>query len=220
LKRLPYRVTRVTLVSLLLAAATTSFAQQGVRKLDPPQPVMESGIVEVIEFFAYGCGGCAAIDGPFDDWAKKQPKDVKIRRVPSPTPVAGVDSATLYYTLESMGQLKRLHAAIFNGIHVEKQMLGHGPTLLKWLEKNGVDPARYNLMRTSFSTLTKINSAGKMAEDYRVASTPTFVVQGRVAISPTSRSVAELFGRIDKAIAEARTVATKRERGVGSRVAI
>jgi len=56
LKRLPYRVTRVTLVSLLLAAATTSFAQQGVRKLDPPQPVMESGIVEVIEFFAYGCG--------------------------------------------------------------------------------------------------------------------------------------------------------------------
>ena len=200
---------RITLASLLLAAATTCVAQQGVRKLNPPRPVNESGVIEVMEFFAYGCGPCAAIDGPFDEWAKTQPKDVKIRRIPSPAPIAGVDSATLYYTLESMGQLKRLHTAIFNAIHVEKQMLGHGPTLMKWLEKNGVEPARYNLMRASFSTSTKINSAGKMSEDYGIRSTPTLVVQGRVAISPTGNSVTELFGRLNKAIAEARTSATK-----------
>lgn len=190
--------------------ATTSLAQQGVRKLNPPQPVNDSGIIEVIEFFAYGCGYCAAVDAPLDEWAKAQPKDVKIRRVPSPAPIAGVDSATLYYTLESMGQLKRLHAAIFNAIHVEKKMLGHGPTLKKWLEKNGVDPARYELVRTSFSTLTKINSAGKMSEDYRITSTPTIVVQGRIAISPTGPRVGELLGRVDKAVAEARAAPTPR----------
>jgi len=208
-RHLSYRVARIMLAPLLLAVATAGLAQQGVRKINPPQPVNERGIVEVLEFFAYGCGACAAIDGPFVEWAKMQPKDVKIRRIPSPAPVAGVDTATLYYTLETMGQLKRLHAAIFKAIHVEKQMLGHGPTLMKWLEKNGVDPARYNLMRTSFSTLTKINSASKMSEDYRITSTPTFVVQGRVAISPTGKGTTELFGRLDKAIAEARAAATK-----------
>ena len=209
-RQLSYRVARITLTSLLLAVATTSFAQPGVRKINPPQPVNERGIVEVLEFFAYGCGACAAIDGPFDEWVKMQPKDVKIRRIPSPAPIAGVDTATLYYTLEAMGQLKRLHEAIFNAIHVEKQMLGHGPTLMKWLEKNGVDPARYNLMRTSFSALTKINTAARMSEDYRITSTPTFVVQGRVAISPMGKGTTELFGRLDKAIAEARAAATKR----------
>ena len=53
--------------------------------LTPPQ-------VEVIEFFAYGGPHCVDLETPFEASAKRQPTDVKSYRIPSNTPIAGVDS--------------------------------------------------------------------------------------------------------------------------------
>ena len=53
-----------------------------VVKLNLPQPVENDGKIEVLEFFAYGCPHCAALEPKLEAWSKKLPTDVKIKRVP------------------------------------------------------------------------------------------------------------------------------------------
>ena len=50
------------LVIFAFVMAPKAAAAQGapdVMRLDPPQPTPDNGKVEIIEFFAYGCGHCA-----------------------------------------------------------------------------------------------------------------------------------------------------------------
>ena len=185
-------------------AFTVVHAQQGVTPLNPPQPVENDGKVEVLEFFAYGCIHCANLEPTLEAWARKQPADVKVRRIPSPVPIMGIDSTVMYYSLEALGQIDRLHAKIFDAAHLEKVVLGNPAILNKWLEKNGVDPKKYEEVQKSFSVVTKANRARKMVEDYKIHATPTIVVNGRYAIEQGNRGAPAMFANVDQLVGQAR----------------
>lgn len=185
-------------------AFTAAYAQQGVTPINPPQPVENDGKVEVLEFFAYGCIHCANLEPSLEAWAKKQPPDVKFRRIPSPVAIMGIDSTVLYYSLEALGQIERLHPKIFEAIHLEKVTLGNPAVLNKWLEKNGVDPKKYEEAQKSFSVVTKAKRAVKMVEDYRINATPTMVVNGRFLLEQGTTGAQVLFSNVDQQIALAR----------------
>ena len=187
-----------------VCAFTAAHAQQGVTPLNPPQPVENDGKVEVLEFFAYGCIHCANLEPTLEAWARKQPADVKVRRIPSPVPIMGIDSTVMYYSLEALGQIDRLHAKIFDAAHLEKVVLGNPAILNKWLEKNGVDPKKYEEVQKSFSVVTKANRARKMVEDYKIHATPTIVVNGRYAIEQGNRGAPAMFANVDQLVGQAR----------------
>lgn len=167
-----------TLVSAQ-APAPAMDPKTGITRLDPPQPVDNDGKIEVLEFFAYGCIACANIEPQVEAWLKTLPPDVKFRRVPAGFRLMGTDDLAMFYTLEAMGQLDRIHKKIFDALHSERVTLGHKPTLLKWLEKNGVDPKKYEEVEKSFTVQTRISRARAMVGGYKVISTPTFAVHGR-----------------------------------------
>lgn len=169
--------------------------------VSPPQPVENDGKIEVIEFFAYGCHVCANAEPQIKAWLAKQGPDVKFRRIPSLNNVRGIDSIPLFYALEAMGQVERLHQKIFDAANLENVMLGHQPTLLKWLEKNGVKAADYEAMLKSFSVDNKVKRAQRMNQDYRAASTPYFVVDGRHALSGIGP---ETFSVMDQLVEQTR----------------
>ena len=185
-------------------AFATAYAQQGVMPLDPPQPVENDGRVEVLEFFAYGCIHCANLEPSLEAWSKKQPTDVKVRRIPSPVAIMGIDSTVMYYSLEALGQIERLHPKVFEAAHIEKVVLGNPAVLNKWLEKNGVDPKKYEEVQKSFSVVTKVTRARKMVEQYKIQATPTLVVNGRYTLEQGSSGAQVMFGKVDQLIAEAR----------------
>lgn len=186
-------------------AFTALHAQQGVKPLNPPQPVENDGKIEVLEFFAYGCIHCANLEPALDAWAKKQPSDVKVKRIPSPALAMGIDSTVMYYSLEALGQIDRLHAKIFEAVHLEKVVLGNPSVLNKWLEKNGVDPKKYEEVQKSFSVVTKANRARKMVDDYKISATPTMVVNGRYSLEQGTGGAAALFANIDQLVGQARS---------------
>jgi len=185
-------------------AFTAAHAQQGVTPINPPQPVENDGKVEVLEFFAYGCIHCANLEPALEAWAKKQPPDVKLKRIPSPAAIMGIDSTVLYYSLEALGQIDRLHPKLFEAIHLEKVTIGNPAILNKWLEKNGVDPKKYEEAQKSFSVVTKAKRATKMVEDYRITATPTMVVNGRFLLEQGTAGAQVLFANVDQQIAQAR----------------
>jgi protein dithiol oxidoreductase (disulfide-forming) len=188
---------------LLAAPSVHAQSSREVTLIDPPQPVPNDGTIEVLEFFSYGCVHCANLEPPMDAWIKKLPADVKVRRVPSGFNLANIEEISLYHTLEAMGQIERLHKKIFDAVHNERVMLGHKPTLLKWLEKNGVDPKQYETVEKSFSVVNRVNRGRQLASQYKVTSTPTIVVAGRAGVIQVG-GAANMLASVDALIAQAR----------------
>jgi protein dithiol oxidoreductase (disulfide-forming) len=199
----------IALVMVVSATVATSAQSQQARDivpLNPPQPVENDGKVEVLEFFAYGCPHCAALEPKLEAWSKKLPADVKLKRVPAAFAIRGIDTAPIFYTLEAMGLQEKLQQKIFDAANVQNVILGNPATLNSWLEKQGVDIKKYEDIQKSFSIQNKIARAKRMSVDYKIESVPTLVVNGRFAATtphgPTGPE--QLFANIDKLIADAR----------------
>lgn len=198
-------------VATSIGFAATAFAQpqspsgstRDVVTLNPPQVVENDGKVEVLEFFGYGCIHCANLEPRLEAWSKKQPADVKLKRVPVSFAIRGLDSIPLFYTLEAMGLQEKLHQKIFDAANVENVILGNPATLNSWLEKQGVDTKKFEEVQKSFSVQNKVARAKKMTEDYKIQATPTLIVNGRFSIQQTA-GPDKLFANIDRLIAEAR----------------
>ncbi len=192
-------------IALIAAFAIGNVIAQGgprdVTPLNPPQPVENDGKLEVLEFFAYGCIHCANLEPRLAEWMARQPADVKVKRVPAAFAVRGIDSAPIFYTLEAMGLQEKLHQKLFDAANLENVMLGNAATLNKWLEKQGVDPKKYEEMQRSFSVQNKINRARRMSSDYKVQSTPAVAVNGRFLLEGGSE---QLFANVDQLLANAR----------------
>ena len=187
----------------LLIGLASAQAPKEVTPIDPAQPTPNDGTIEVLEFFDYGCIHCANLEPPLEAWVAKLPPDVKFRRSPAGFGSGGVDSVPIFFTLEAMGQLDRLHKKLFEAVFNERVMLGSKPVLLKWLEKQGVDPKQYESIEKSFSVDSKIKRARQMPSLYKVTATPMIAVNGRFVVQQVGGSAA-FFGTIDRLVAEAR----------------
>ena len=190
-------------VAFFIASAAAQAPREMV-PIDPPQPVENDGRIEVLEFFAYGCIHCANLEPRLAEWIARQPADVKVKRIPAAFAVRGIDTPPIFYTLEAMGLQEKLHQKLFDAANLENVMLGNPAVLNKWLEKQGVDPKKYEELQRSFSVQTKIARARKMSSDYKIQSTPTMTVNGRFLLEGGSE---RLFSNIDQLIADARGAA-------------
>lgn len=138
------------------------------------------GKIEVIEFFWYGCPHCNAFEPALDAWAKKLPPDVAFRRVPVAfRDEPFVSHQKIFYALDAMGLIPTLHRKVFYAIHGERQKLDKPADIQAFMQKNGVDGAKFMETFNSFSVQTKARQAAKLAADYKIDGVPAIGVQGR-----------------------------------------
>ena len=163
------------------------------------------GKVEVVEFFWYGCPHCNSFEPQLEAWAKKQPADVVLRRVPVAFRDDFVPHQRLFYTLEAMGKLDELHRKVFQVIHVDKQSTDKEASILAWAEKQGLDKAKFQELYNSFSVSTKARRAAQLQDAFKVEGVPALGIAGRYY---TDGSIAGNMGRAlqvsEYLIAEAR----------------
>lgn len=138
-----------------------------------------AGKIEVVEFFWYSCPHCNTFEPTFDAWAKRVPKDVVVRRIPVAFRDDFVPQQRLFYALEAMGLLDKLHAKVFAAIHAEKQNLSKGDAIVDWVVKQGVDKGKFLEQFNSFSTSTKATRGTQLQNAYRVEGVPALGVAGR-----------------------------------------
>jgi thiol:disulfide interchange protein DsbA len=138
-----------------------------------------AGKVEVVEFFWYSCSHCNAFEPALESWIKRVPKDVVVRRVPVAFQDSFVPQQRLFYTLEAMGLLDKLHAKVFAAIHGEKQNLAKADAIADWVAKQGVDKAKFVEQYNSFSVATKATRGTQLQNAYRVEGVPSLGVAGR-----------------------------------------
>jgi thiol:disulfide interchange protein DsbA len=148
--------------------------------LDKPAPVeAPSGKIEVVEFFWYSCPHCNTFEPTFAAWIKRVPKDVVVRRVPVAFRDDFAPQQRLFYTLEAMGLLDKLHAKVFTAIHVEKQNLARVEAIADWVAKQGVDKTKFMEQFNSFSVSTKASRGTQLQNAYKVEGVPALGVAGR-----------------------------------------
>ncbi len=138
-----------------------------------------AGKVEVVEFFWYSCPHCNAFEPALDAWIKRLPQDVAVRRVPVAFRDDFVPQQRLFYALEAMGLVEKLHAKVFAAIHVEKQALAKPELIADWAAKQGVDKAKFLEQFNSFSVATKASRAAQLQNAYKVEGVPALGIAGR-----------------------------------------
>ena len=173
---------------LPLAAQPQQFPVEGTNyvKLGQAVPVPSGGKIDVIEFFWYGCPHCNAFEPTLDAWQKTLPADVAFKRVP----VAFSDEPfgahqRIFYALESLGLVEKMHRKVFYAIHNERMRLAKPDEIAAFMGKNGVDPAKFLEAYNSFSVQTKVAQAKQLAQAYKIDAVPAMGVQGRYYITGT-----------------------------------
>ncbi|MCZ8383317.1 thiol:disulfide interchange protein DsbA/DsbL [Achromobacter xylosoxidans] len=181
------------LIRILAAAALTATAffspashAQGTQAyvpINPPLPSDTPGKIEVLEFFAYTCPHCAAMEPMVEDWAKTKPADVVLKQVPIAFNAGMKPLQQLYYTLLALDR-PDLHAKVFTAIHGEHKRLIDKKAMGEWAAAQGVDRAKFDSVFDSFSVQTQVQRANQLAEAYRIEGTPSFAVGGKFMTSP------------------------------------
>jgi thiol:disulfide interchange protein DsbA len=175
-----------------LLGAASAWAQQAFRSgkdyITLERPVATeagNGKIEVLEFFWYSCPHCNQFEPAFEQWAKNAAKDVVVRRVPVAFRDDFVPQQRLYFTLEAMNLVEKMHIRVFTAIHGEKQMLNTDATVLAWAEKQGIDKAKFEQAYKSFGVATKAKRAVQLQNDFKIEGVPSLGVAGRYYIDGT-----------------------------------
>ena len=168
--------------ALPLAAGAQAAPVEGVSyiRLAQPAPTTAAGKIEVIEFFWYECPHCNAFEPALEAWAKRQPDDVALRRVPvwfREEPFSA--QQRLYYAIESMGLVPTLHRKVFRAIHGERVRIRTPEDIAAFALKNGVDPVQFIEAYNSFAVQAKSQQARQTASAYKIDAVPAMGVNGR-----------------------------------------
>jgi len=197
-------VRRSLMAAIALAPAFYALvagAQRGGQfmELNPPQPVESTNKIEVLEFFWYGCIHCYNLEPKIDTWLKTLPKDVEFRRVPAVFNDRWAHDAAIFYTFEAMGLLDKLHRPFFDAIHRDRLRSDNMQALNAWLEKQGVDPKKFEATVKSFGVQSKTKRAIRMTSGYQIDGTPAMAVHGRYTVG-ASEGMLEIVNNLVAAV--------------------
>ena len=152
-------------------------------RLDPPRPVASGDKIEVIEFFYYGCPVCYELEPALARWYFNSPGTVALRRVPALSSDNWDHFAKLFYSLEAVGQLGRLHWPVYDQFHFDGVKLNEEAGMLSWVGKNGIDKERFISAYRSPAVQEKLVAARQMIQTYDIKGVPSIVVDGKFVTS-------------------------------------
>jgi thiol:disulfide interchange protein DsbA len=206
--------------SFLLAALAALFAvlqsgfaaaQQPALKpnwdyeLIKPQPVASGDRIEVVEFFWYGCPHCNNLQPSLEAWLKRKPADVELRRIPAIFRESWVPHARLFYTLDALGEVGRLHQVVYRAIHLERESLMTASATAEWATRNGIDSNRWLAAYNSPEVERKVEESRAQTRAYSIQGTPSLVVDGRyMTSSGMAESMPAVITTLDGLIVMAR----------------
>lgn len=151
------------------------------------QPVQTGDKIEVVELFWYHCPHCFALEPVLEDWLDKaKPENAEYVRTPGIFRKSTIFDARVYYTLEALGVIDKMHGDIFQEIHVRKNPFTSMEDLSELLKKHGVNEVDFKAAFESFAVDTNLKQAQLMFERYQATGVPTIVIDGKYRATASS----------------------------------
>lgn len=196
------------LVTLFLGlAAASGHAEDSYTVLANPGVVEKAGMIEVREFFWYGCPHCYKLEPHLAKWLQSKPADVNFIRTPAALNPMWEANARGYYTAEALGIVEKTHTSLFQAIHVGKQQLFDQDSLTRFYAGYGADPKNFAGLYNSFAVSGKVGQSKALAQRYRLDGVPAVVVNGKYLIKGESEKV---IATINELIVKERVAARKK----------
>ena len=104
----------LTVVCMSLPAVAQDKRDFDYREI-PQQPIESGDKIEVIDFFWYGCPYCNSLPPILERWISNKPADITVRRIPAILRDNWAPHARVFYTLEALGEVERLHQRAYSG---------------------------------------------------------------------------------------------------------
>jgi thiol:disulfide interchange protein DsbA len=171
------------LVSMTACADAYTQGQDYI-ELSNPQPTSSGDKIEVVELFWYGCPHCYHLDPFLEEWVASKPDDVEFVRMPAVLGKRWVLLAKAYYTAELLGNLDKIHLALFKALHEDKNKINDEAALQDFFVDQGVSAEDFKNTFNSFAVSVKVNNAKQMTRRYSLTGVPTIIVNGKYSTSP------------------------------------
>jgi protein dithiol oxidoreductase (disulfide-forming) len=135
--------------------------------------------IEVTEFFWYKCPHCNKFEPALEAWVEKLPADVVFRRAPVAFRDEFVPQQRLFYALEAMGQIGKLHRKVFAAVHDQRVVLDNQEQITNWAVGQGLDRDAFTKQYDSFSVSSKSSKATQLMRDFKVSGVPSLGIAGK-----------------------------------------
>lgn len=168
--------------TVLLSLAAVTAVAGPYQTLANAGRVEKPGLIEVREFFWYGCPHCYTLEPHLANWLKSKPADVNFVRTPAALNPVWEASARGYYTAEIMGILEKSHGPLFQAIHRGGQRYYDQASLTKFYSSFGVSPATFASTYNSFAVSGKVERSRALAKFYGLDGVPAVIVNGKYLI--------------------------------------
>jgi thiol:disulfide interchange protein DsbA len=180
-----FRLFRPLVAALMLLTGPLAIAADPVegvnyKLLKPAVPTnVAPGKVEVVEVFWYACGHCYVLEPKIEAWERKgKPANVELVRMPAVWNELLKTHARLFYTIEVLGK-RELNAEAFREINVRGNRLDTPEKIEAFFTSRGVSKADFQKTFSGFAVESKLARAADLNKRYRIASTPTVVINGK-----------------------------------------
>lgn len=173
-------------------AAEPYVAGRDYTVLSNPGGVEKPGLIEVREFFWYGCPHCYKLEPYVANWLKTKPADINFVRTPAAMNPVWEQNARGFYAVEMMGLTARVHEPLFNAIQVGRQRLFDQASLGQFYARQGVDLNKFNALYNSFPVAGKIAQSRALATRYQLDGVPAMVVNGKYVVKGEDAKVVQV----------------------------
>jgi thiol:disulfide interchange protein DsbA len=184
-------LTSALAMSLPLPALSQRLPREGVdyKLVASPLPNSSKTHVDVLEFFQYTCPHCYAFQPYLQDWLKNKPTDASFIHAPLSFDPKFEAYVRLYFTLEAMNLVEKLHQQVFQAIHKEGALpkppaVPSESVIADYMAKQGVDKARWLQVFNSKEVRAKAATSMKLPDLYGVQGTPEIGIAGRYRTGP------------------------------------
>ncbi|ONG41310.1 disulfide bond formation protein DsbA [Alkanindiges hydrocarboniclasticus] len=157
-----------------------------------PGKVDKPGMIEVREFFWYGCPHCYILEPHVASWLAKKPANVNFVRSPAAMNPVWEQNARGYYAVDLMGMTNKVHKPLFDAIHQKNQRLFDQKSLANFYKGYGVDSNKFNAMFNSFAVSGKVAQSKQLAQAYQLDGVPAMVVNGKYVVKGENQKVIQV----------------------------
>lgn len=143
------------------------------------------GKITVIEAFWYQCPQCHALLPLIENWAKGNARRIHFLRLPLTVRAGYEDQEVLYHALEELGVAERVHAAIFEAIHIDGVPLKTLKEMADFLQWHDIAPQDFIKVARSSAVKARVAAGRSLLAHYRIKGVPVMVIDGRYLTSAT-----------------------------------
>ena len=89
----------------------------------------------------------------------------------------------MYYALEAMGLVDKLHRPLMDAIHKDRLRVTDERQLTEWLQGKGVDVAKFSATLKSFAVESRLKRAQSLVQGSRIDGVPALMVNGQYVVA-------------------------------------